>query len=105
MARKYDIAQMLGDDFEFELTPDALAYELSMDFANQVVKQCDKMGLSLTDLSNLLGLSASTLSEKLNGQNLTLKSIAALALALGCDVRAPELIPNSDAKCSPTETT
>jgi transcriptional regulator with XRE-family HTH domain len=105
MARKYDVAQMLGNDFEFELTPDALAYELSMDFANQVVKPCDKMDLSLTDLSNLLGLSVSTLSEKLNGQNLTLKSIAALALALGCDVRAPELIPNSDAKCSPTETT
>lgn len=100
MARKYDIESTLGPDFEFELTPEVLAYELSMDYANQVVKHCAETGTTLRELASRMGIGASTLSEKLNGQNLTLRSIAAMALALGCDVRAPELIGDVQTTCS-----
>lgn len=92
MARKYDIKATLGPDFEFELTPEVLAYELSMDFSNQIIMRCTETGISFGELAALMGIKASTLSEKLNGQNLTLKSIAAMAIALNCDVKAPELI-------------
>ena len=100
MPRKYDIEAVLGPDFEFELTPDVLAYELSMDFSNQVIKRCAETGLNLNELASLMGIGASTLSEKLNGQNLTLKSIASMAIALGCDVKAPELIPEPEVTCA-----
>jgi transcriptional regulator with XRE-family HTH domain len=99
MARKYDIESTLGPDFEFELTPEVLAYELSMDYANQVVKRCAETGTTLRELASRMGIGASTLSEKLNGQNLTLRSIAAMALALGCDVRAPEFIADAQTTC------
>ncbi len=100
MARQYDVNAVLGEDFEFELTPDVLAYELSMDFSSQVILQCDRVGINFTELASLLGISTSTLSEKLNGQNLTLKSIASMAIALGCDVKAPELIAEPEVACS-----
>lgn len=100
MARKYDIEAVLGPDFEFELTPDLLAYELSMDFSNQVIKYCADAGITMGELASLMDVGASTLSEKLNGQNLTLKSIASMAIALNCDVKAPELIAEPDVACS-----
>lgn len=100
MARNYDIEAVLGSDYEFELTPELLAYELSMDYSNQVLKRCAETGMSLGELASLMGIGASTLSEKLNGQNLTLKSIAAMAIALNCDVKAPELIVEPDVTCS-----
>lgn len=95
MARKYDIEATLGADFEFELTPELLAYELSMDFSNQIIKRCTEMNVSLGEFASRMGIGPSTLSEKLNGQNLTLKSIASMAIALGCDVSAPELMVKS----------
>lgn len=100
MARKYDIEAVLGSDYEFELTPELLAYELSMDFSNQVIKRCTEAGMGLGELASLMGIGASTLSEKLNGQNLTLKSIASMAIALNCDVKAPELILESEVTCT-----
>ncbi|WP_039993579.1 helix-turn-helix domain-containing protein [Slackia sp. CM382] len=101
MARKYDIQAVFGSDFEFELTPDVLAYELSMDFSNQIIEQCAKVDMSLSELASLMEIRVSTLSEKLNGQNLTLRSIASMAIALGCDVKAPELIAEPEAACIP----
>lgn len=74
------------------LTPEILAFELSIDFADQVIDECIKQGLSHVELAEILKIKPSTLSEKLNGQNLTLKSIASMALALDCDVKAPVLI-------------
>lgn len=95
---------LLSNPANFELTSETLAYDLSMDFSNQIVMECEKKGLSLSDYANKLGVGLSTLSEKLNGQNLTLKSIAAMALALGFDVEAPRLIEmdstiNASSKC------
>ena len=100
MARNYDVESVLGLDFEFELTPEVLAYELSMDFSNQIIKRCAETGLGLGELASLMGIGASTLSEKLNGQNLTLKSMASMAIALGCDIKAPELIVEPEVACA-----
>lgn len=100
MARNYDVESVLGSDFEFELTPEVLAYELSMDFSNQIIKRCAETGLGLGELASLMGIGASTLSEKLNGQNLTLKSMASMAIALGCDMKAPELIVEPEVACA-----
>lgn len=92
MTRKYDM-DLLGEDYQLELTPELLAFEMSMEFSDQVVQRCSELGLSLGQLAEILGIGLPTLSEKLNGQNMTLKSMASIALALGCDAEAPELVP------------
>lgn len=73
-------------------TADEIAFEASMDFSNQVVAHCSEKNMSFVDLATKLGIKPSTLSEKLNGQNLTLKSMAAIALALDCKFKAPRLV-------------
>lgn len=100
MAREYDVESMMGNDYEFELSPEILAFEMSMDFADQVIRRCDEIGIGLNELASRMNVSASTLSEKLNGQNLTLKSIASMAIALSCDVVAPELVVDTTIKYS-----
>lgn len=86
MARRYDIKAIFGEDFEFELTPEVLAHEVSMDFSNQIIIDCFKKGMTLYDLADKLGLPAECLSEKLNGENLTLEAMAAIAIALNKDI-------------------
>lgn len=83
-------------DRDIDLSPDILAFELSIGFADQVIAECERIGLTQADLASKLGIKASTLSEKLNGQNLTLKSMAAMALALDCDMSMPMLIREED---------
>lgn len=83
---------VFDEKHDIDLTPEVLAFELSMDFADQVIDECIRQGLSHVELAEILKIKPSTLSEKLNGQNLTLKSIASMALALDCDVKAPALV-------------
>jgi len=92
MKQHFDIA-ILGKDFEFELSPELIAFEMSMDFSDQIIKRCSDLDVSLSELAKMLGKSVSNVSEKLNGQNMTLKSMAQMALVLGCDIEAPQLVP------------
>ena len=92
MNKLYDEKQVFGE-IELPLpTADEIAFEASMDFSNQVVAHCSEKGMSFVELAAKLGIKPSTLSEKLNGQNLTLKSMAAMALALDCRFEAPRLV-------------
>ena len=85
-------ALVFDEKYDIDLTPEVLAYELAMEFADQIIAECARQGLSHADLAARLEIKPSTLSEKLNGQNLTLKSIASMALALDCDVKTPALV-------------
>ena len=87
--------RLFDDELGIELTPEILAFYLSLDFSNQVIALCEEEGISQAQLAEMLKIGASTLSEKLNGQNMTLKSMASIALALDCDMEAPRLVPSS----------
>ncbi len=90
---EFNNEKMIFGDMELPRpTADEIAFEASMDFSNQVVAHCSEKGMSFVDLAAKLGIRPSTLSEKLNGQNLTLKSMAAMALALNCKFEAPRLV-------------
>ena len=98
MTRNYTYVSLISNDTEEELTPELMAQELSSRFACSVVARCKELGITSLELARRCGISPSTLSEKLNGRNLTLKSMAAIAVALGSDVLGPELIlSNQDA--------
>ena len=81
--RKYDVKALLGEDFEFELSPSVLAYEVAMDFSSQVVLYCDKNNIKLKK----------KLRKKLDGRNLTFLEAAEIAVALNCDLKCPRLVP------------
>ena len=92
MTRNYTYVSLISNDTEEELTPELMAQELSRRFACSVVARCKELGITSLELARRCGISPSTLSEKLNGRNLTLKSMAAIAVALGSDILGPELI-------------
>ena len=71
----------------FEGSPDLLAQQLLIDLMEQVVGFMDTQGLRNKDLAEKLGVSRSYVTRLLEGQpNLTVKSLAGLATALGCSV-------------------
>ncbi|MDP8228941.1 MAG: helix-turn-helix transcriptional regulator [Candidatus Electryoneaceae bacterium] len=56
----------------------------------------EELGLTQTELANLIGTTQPTLSRLFNrGTNMTLKTFAALSEALKLEVRAPAIFPKS----------
>ncbi len=63
--------------------PDYVAEELALDIAEQIVKIMESKGLTRSDLALMLGVNRAYITKVLNAPpNLTLRSIAAVALAL-----------------------
>ena len=76
-----------GGDF-----PDTLSYGLSGDFASQVMDELERQGITLAELARRMGIKQPTLCGMLRGtSNMTLKTMARMALALGCTLEAPRL--------------
>lgn len=91
-ATQDDFKKLFGEDFEIDETPETIAFGASLDFATEVIQEMDKQNLKLKDLAQKIGVRPSTLCEKLNGKsNLTLKSAAEIAFALGYSLEAPRL--------------
>ena len=69
-----------GDpDFEFD--------KLAIDIGEQIVARMDERGMTQADLAREMGVSRARVSQILRGNdNLTLKSIVAVAIALGSRV-------------------
>ena len=89
--RKEDFKRIFG--VELEETPDTLCYELSSQFGNQVLKELKKKNMTISDLARAIGVKPPTVTEWLSPDaNLTMKTVAKIALALDCDVLAPQLV-------------
>ena len=66
---------------------DTLAYDYALEFAHLAVGEMSKQGLTKKELAERMGVSPQRLANLLNTQpNMTLKSVAQLALALGIRV-------------------
>ena len=63
---------------------DTLAYDYALELAHLAVSEMSKQGLTKKELAERMGVSPQRLANLLNTQpNMTLKSVAQLALALG----------------------
>ena len=90
MARDYDILSILG--VPFEETPATLAYDLSSKVSAQVSRILDEKGMTLKELASKMGIAQPTLCKMLGANsNMTMKTVARIALALGYDVEEPRL--------------
>lgn len=92
MTREYTFISLRSEDPELLLSPDELYADMTSSFSSQVHARCKELGITFTELAHRCGIKPPTLSEKLNGRNLTLKSMAAMAVALGCSIEGPTLV-------------
>lgn len=77
----------------FREDSDYYAEELILDLTEQIISTMKKLNLNRTELASRLGVSKAHVTKLLNGNtNITLKTMAALARSLGCDV-AIDLCP------------
>jgi len=68
---------------QFRDHPDFVAHEVLLDLNEQIVARMSELGLRNKDLADLLGVSRAYVSRLLDGRpNLTIRSLAAIALAL-----------------------
>ncbi|MDP8241106.1 MAG: helix-turn-helix transcriptional regulator [Candidatus Hatepunaea meridiana] len=74
--------------------PEYLAVKLMIEINDQLYNRMEELGLSQYDLAERIGKSQSYVSKLLNhGTNMTLKTLAALAMALELDIEPPVFKP------------
>lgn len=83
--------RLLGRDDRDELTAEDYASMLSSDYAATVVVKMREQGLKFKDLAKRMGISPVALSRRLRSENMTMKTMAEFALALGYEVDTPEM--------------
>ena len=72
---------------EFKGDADFLTEQAILEFTEKVVVAMERAGMSRADLARQLGVSKAFISKLLNGNpNLTVKTMVALAKALGCSL-------------------
>ena len=72
---------------EFEGDPDFEFDRVAIDIGEQIVARMEEQGMTQADLARAMGVSRARVSQILRGNdNLTLKSIVAVAIALDCRV-------------------
>lgn len=77
---------------EVKETPETMGFRLSAEFSTQVMAEVKRRGMMLKDLADAMGVSPGTLSGMLGAKsNMTMKTVAKLAMALGCEATAPVL--------------
>ncbi len=88
---------------ELERDPDYVAEYLALHIAEEATELMEQKGISRSQLASLMGVSKAYVTRILNAPpNLTLRSIAALALALETRPHA-SILPTCSASERPTE--
>lgn len=95
MCEQVDVEKIMEADCPE--TAETMGFRLSTEYATQVMLEVKRRGMKLKDLASLMGVSQATLSRMLSStSNMTMKTVARLAVALGCDAEAPRLLPTTD---------
>ena len=93
MAMKVSREEFLGVDEPLKPSFDNVAAKMALDFEAEVFMRLKKLGLKRKDLAELLGVSPAAVSKLLTE---TLKTMAKVAVALGCEVSSIRLTEISD---------
>lgn len=94
MAMKVSRKEFLGVEELSIPSPKVMAAKMVLDFEVAVYLEMKRQGLKQKDLAKKMGVSAATLSKTLSEtSNMTFKTAARIANALGCMLDAPLLHP------------
>lgn len=92
MALKVSRKEFLGVDELGIPDPDVIAAKMALDFETAVYLEMKRRGLRQKDLARAMGVTPATVSKTLSEtSNMTFKTAARIANALGCTVDAPVL--------------
>ena len=92
MALKVSRKEFLGVNELGIPEPDVMAAKMALDFEATVYLEMKKQGLKQKDLAEMMGVTAATVSKTLSEtSNMTFKTAARIANALGCVLDAPVL--------------
>ena len=92
MALKVSRKEFLGVDVLGIPEPDVMAAKMALDFEAAVYVEMKKQGLKQKDLAEAMGVTAATVSKTLSEtSNMTFRTAARIANALGCTLDAPTL--------------
>ena len=87
MAMKVSLEEFLGVDEAPKPSFETVAAKMALDFESEVFLYMKKLGLRQKDLAKLMGVTPAAVSKLLsNTSNLTFKTIAKIAVAMGCTV-------------------
>lgn len=87
MAMRVSREEFLGVDEPLKPSFENVAAKMALDFEVEVFMRLKKLGLKRKDLAQLLGVSPAAVSKLLSeDSNMTLKTMAKVAVALGCEV-------------------
>ena len=93
---------------EFQGDPDYEFTKVAIDVGEQIVARMEERGMTQADLARAMEVSRARVSQILRGNdNLTLKSIVAVAIALDCRVEmllSPIQAPEPDGAAQPATT-
>lgn len=89
------VADWLHDDFvALQTDPTFVAEQLILDIVVQIAAVMEEEGIAQKDLAEELDISPSALSQLLSGQqNVSLKRLVKVAMALGMRWEVPKLVP------------
>ena len=94
MAMKVSRKEFLGVDELGVPEPEVVAAKMALDFEAAVFVEMKRQGLRQKDLAEAMGVTAATVSKTLSEtSNMTFKTAARIANALGCTLDAPTLHP------------
>jgi len=97
MAMKVSREEFLGVDAPLKPSFDNVAAKMALDFEAEVFLRLKKLGLKRKDLAERLGVSPAAVSKLLaENSNMTLKTMAKVAVALGCEVSSIRLTEIGD---------
>lgn len=87
MSMKVSREEFLGIDKPLKPSFENVAAKMALDFEAGVFLRLKELGLKRKDLARLLGVSPAAISKMLTeDSNLTLRSMAKIAAALGCEI-------------------
>ena len=89
------VADWLHDDYvQLQTDPTFVAEQLILDIMVQIGTVMEEEGITQKELADALDVSASAMSQLLSGdQNVSIKRLVKVALALGMQWEVPNLVP------------
>lgn len=97
-ALRADVKRLFGFDPGPD-DPEMTAYRVSDRFANDLIKEAVRQGITNKELAKRAGISPSTLSGFLNGGNITVKTMSKLASALGKEIGPISFVDSFEVAC------
>lgn len=95
MTMRISLEDFLGVEEAPEKSAEEIASTMALNFEAAVFGRLKELGLKQKDLAARLGVSPATVSKTLSSNsNITFRTAARIAAALGCSVQSPILLPS-----------